>query len=146
MKIVVSACLAGERCRFDGFAKKNSRVADLVNRGLAIAGCPEVLGGLGTPRPAAEICGGDGLSVLEGKAKVMTIDGRDVTAAFMKGSNEFVAIAKEANCDKAILVSGSPACGVGRIFDGTFSGTVQSGDGVAAAALKLAGIEVEAVD
>jgi len=118
----------------------------MVRAGLAIAACPEMLGGLGAPRERSEISGGDGSAVLKGKASVITANGRDVTVAFLEGTARCAALAKEANCARAILKSKSPACGVGTIFDGTFSGTVQSGDGVAAAALKLAGIEIISLD
>lgn len=114
----------------------------MIRSGSAIAACPEMLGGLGTPRARAEVSGGDGLAVLKGKASVITISGQNVTGAFLEGAARFAAMAKEANCARAVLKSKSPACGVGAIFDGTFSGKVQSGDGVAAAALKLAGVEV----
>lgn len=118
----------------------------MIEEDSAIAVCPEMLGGLGTPRPRAEISGGDGLAVLKGTASVITINGQNVTGAFLEGAARLVTAAKEANCTVAILKSKSPACGVGTIFDGTFSGTVQSGDGVAAAALKLAGIEIISLD
>ena len=143
---LVSACLAGERCRYDGTSCPDKDIIAMISSGSAIAACPEILGGLGTPRARAEISGGDGLSVLKGKAAVITENGQDVTGAFLEGAARLVAAAKEANCTVAILKSKSPACGVGTIFDGTFSGTVQSGDGVAAAALKLAGIKIICLD
>lgn len=143
---LVSACLAGELCRYDGTGCPNKDIVAMVGAGSAIAACPEMLGGLSTPRARAEIRGGDGLAVLRGDASVINENGQDVTGAFLEGAARFVAVAKAANCAGAILKSKSPACGVGTIFDGAFSGTVQSGDGVAAAALKLAGIEIKSLD
>lgn len=143
---LVSACLAGERCRYDGTSCPDKDIVAMVREGSAIAACPEMLGGLGTPRARAEISGGDGAAVLKGEASVITVNGQNVTEAFLEGAARFIAAARGANCGVAILKSKSPACGVGTIFDGTFSGTVQSGDGVAAAALKLAGIKTISLD
>ena len=142
MKILVSACLAGERTRFDGTACPDDKIISLLDRGLAVPACPEILGGLRVPRPAAEIVGGDGSAVLDGKARVMTADGGDVTAAYLAGAERTLAAARAAGCRAAIMKSKSPACAVLTIFDGTFSGKVQSGNGVAAAALARAGIAI----
>ncbi len=144
--ILVSACLAGEPCRFDGTACPNDEIVTLVKGGGAVAACPELLGGLSVPRPAAEIIGGDGLSVMRGQARVLTIDGDDVTPAYVAGAARFAALATTHKCEKAVLKSKSPACGVGFIFDGSFSGKVQSGNGVAAAALAAEGIDVLSLD
>jgi uncharacterized protein YbbK (DUF523 family) len=115
---------------------------ELVEKGEAIPVCPEQLGGLPTPRPAAEIKGGDGTQVLSGKAKVVNSEGEDVTQKFVKGASDVLVVAKDKNVTEAILKTRSPACGCGGIYDGTFSGRVKKGDGVAAALLKKHGIKV----
>lgn len=140
--VLVSACLAGCECRYDGRANPAKKVSELVEQGRAVQVCPEEDGGLATPRPAAEIVGGDGHDVLDGRAKVMTSDGSDVTAAYIRGAEEALATAKEAGATKAILKSRSPSCGKGAIYDGTFSRTRVEGDGVTAALLARNGIDV----
>lgn len=102
--------------------------------------CPEEEGGLGTPRPASEIAGGSGADVLDGDARVLTDDGRDVTAEYLHGAQVALARAGDAGCRAAILKARSPACGCGAVYDGTFTRTLTEGDGVAAAALRRAGI------
>jgi len=140
--VLVSACLAGRRCRFDGSANPDDEVASLVAEGRAVLVCPEVDGGLGTPRPAAEIEGGDGHDVLAGRARVLTGEGRDVTAQYVKGAERALEAAREAGATRAILKSRSPSCGCGAIYDGSFSRTQREGDGVTAALLREHGIEV----
>ena len=140
--IVVSACLAGRRCRFDGTGAFEDEVARLVAEGRAVLVCPEVDGGLGTPRPAAEIEGGDGSDVLAGHARVVTRDGTDVTDAYVKGAHSALAAAQRTGARAAILKARSPSCGRGQIYDGTFSSTLEIGDGVTAALLRSEGIEV----
>ena len=140
--VLVSACLAGRRCRFDGSANPDDEVASLVAGGRAVLVCPEVDGGLGTPRPAAEIQGGDGHAVLAGRARVVTEQGKDVTAQYVKGAERALKAAREAGATRAILKSRSPSCGCGVIYDGTFSRTKSEGDGVTAALLRENGIEV----
>ncbi len=144
--ILVSACLAGERCRYDDLAQAVPAVEALVRQGRAIPFCPEVAAGLPTPRPAAEIVGGDGLSVLRGEARVMTARGDDVTDAFVAGAGLAVTCAQAAGCARALLKSKSPSCAVSTIFDGTFSGRIRPGIGVTAAALVNAGFDVETSD
>ena len=140
--ILVSACLAGRACRFDGTGAHQDAVAALIAEGRAVLVCPEVDGGLGTPRPAAEIQGGDGADVIAGRARVVTEEGDDVTDAYLKGAERALAIARESGATTAILKTRSPSCGKGSIYDGTFSGTLDAGDGVTAALLKAEGIEV----
>ena len=140
--ILVSACLAGRRCRFDGSANPDDEVASLVAQGRAVLVCPEVDGGLGTPRPAAEIQGGDGHDVLAGRARVVTKEGKDVTAQYLMGAERALEAAREAGATRAILKSRSPSCGCGAIYDGTFSRNKRDGDGVTAALLKEHGIDV----
>lgn len=140
--VLVSACLAGCACRFDGRAKPAAEIQQLVQRGEAVTVCPEVAGGLGTPRRPAEIVGGDGADVLDGRARVVDDTGRDVTEAHLAGAAEAVRAARAAGAEAAVLKDGSPACGSRQRYDGTFSGTRRSGQGVTAAALRRAGVAV----
>lgn len=142
MKILISACLIGVDCRYDG---GNSRNEDAISRhqnDQLIPVCPEEAGGLPTPRPAVEIVGGDGNDVLDGKAKVLTADGVDKTDEFLKGAQFALKLAQSQNATSVILKARSPSCGCGDIYDGTFSGTLHAGDGVTTALLKRHGIEV----
>ena len=140
--VLVSACLAGCECRFDGRSNPASKVAQLVAEGRAILVCPEEDGGLPTPRPPAEIVGGDGHDVLAGRARVVTNEGRDVTAEYVAGAERALAAALQAGATRAILKSRSPSCGKGSIYDGSFTRSTRAGDGVAAAILGSHGIEV----
>ena len=131
-QIIVSACLAGIECRYDGQANTVAAVEKLVKEGRALPVCPEVLGGLSTPRDKAERQG----------ERVMTEQGEDVSAAFWSGAKVAAEIARLAGCRKAVLKAKSPTCGCGRIYDGTFSGKLIEGDGIFCALLKQNGIEV----
>jgi len=130
--IVVSACLAGINCNYKGECCEDPSVVELVKTGRAIMVCPEQLGGLSTPREPAEIKNG----------RVVTVQGGDVTDAFLAGANEVLKICKKYNCHKTILKSRSPSCGSGKIYDGNFNGVLVDGDGVTAGLLKENGIEV----
>ena len=130
---VVSSCLAGVACRYDGTAQETLEVVEAVRQGKALPLCPEMLGGLPAPRQAAEIKEG----------RVVTAAGVDLTQPFQKGAEIATQIAILAGCRKAVLKARSPSCGCGRIYDGTFSGRLVDGDGVWAQALKKAGIEVK---
>ena len=130
--IIVSACLAGVKCRYDGTAKPCEKVISLVKEGKAISVCPEQLGGLSTPRVASEQVGN----------KVISKDGKDVTAEFVKGAEAALKIAKLAGCKVAVLKSKSPSCGCGMVYDGSFSGKFRKGDGVFTALLKKNKIKV----
>jgi len=129
---IVSACLAGIKCRWDGESKPCQKVVDLVKEGKAIPVCPEQLGGLTTPRIPAEQRG----------KKVFTKDGKDVTSQFDRGAEETLKIARLSGCKEAILKSKSPSCGSGKVYDGTFSGNLIDGDGVTANLLKKNNIKV----
>ncbi|MCL5011477.1 MAG: DUF523 domain-containing protein [Candidatus Marsarchaeota archaeon] len=133
---IVSACLAGVSCRWDGKYKTNELIVKLISEGKAIPVCPEQLGGLTTPRMPAEQRGN----------KVFTKDGREVTKNFVKGAEEGFKIAKLCNCKEAILKAKSPSCGCGKIYDGTFTGNIISGDGVFTKLLKQNGIKVTTED
>ena len=140
--LLVSACLAGAKTRFDGEARLELELLELVREGRAIPVCPEQLGGLTTPRPPAEIQGGDGFDVLTGKARVITCDGRDVTEAYVRGAQEVLRLAQTWQAAGAVLKARSPACGSGEIYDGSFAGNLRPGFGVAAAILAQAGLPV----
>ncbi len=142
MKILVSACLLGVNCRYDGGNSRNENAIDRNKTDELIPVCPEEAGGLPTPRPAVEIVGGDGNDVLDGKAKVMTPDGEDKTDEFLKGAQHALEMAQSQGATSVILKARSPSCGCGKIYDGSFSGTLISGDGVTTALLKRHGIEV----
>lgn len=130
--LLVSACLAGIPCRWDGAEKGEDAIIDLVRRGEAILVCPEQLGGLTTPRSPSELKDG----------RVISREGRDVTAEFHRGAGITLAIARRYGCGEAVLKARSPSCGSGLIHDGSFSGSLVSGDGVTAALLKANGIVV----
>ena len=147
-RILVSSCLLGHRVRYDGRGKSSG---DLVlarwrAEGRLVPFCPEVGGGLPVPRPAAEISGGTGADVLDGRARVLTRDGTDVTAAFVAGARQALAQARAYGARIAILKEFSPSCGSGRVYDGTFSGTAVPGEGVTTALLERAGIAVFSED
>jgi uncharacterized protein YbbK (DUF523 family) len=141
--LIVSACLAGKPCRYDGEGKPNDEIVALYERGEAVLVCPEEMGGLTTPRVPSEIALGTGEDVLNGNARVITKDGRDVTKEFMLGAQETLCTARSCGAKLAILKAKSPSCGCGMIYDGTFSGKLHEGDGVTAALLKRNGVEVE---
>lgn len=130
--IIVSACLAGVECRYNGQAFPIPMVVEMVKKGQAISLCPEVLGALPTPRLSAEKCDN----------KIFSKDGQDVTEAYINGSKIALQIAKLVGCKKAILKANSPTCGVGKIYDGTFSGKLVPGEGVFSEMLKQENIEV----
>jgi uncharacterized protein YbbK (DUF523 family) len=140
--ILVSACLAGRACAYDGSARTDTTILELVRQGRAVLVCPEDEGGLGTPRPAAEITQGTGADVLDGRAKVITNEGVDVTREYLDGARIAVERAAEHGCRAAVLKARSPACGCGAIYDGSFTKSVREGTGVAAAALDRAGVEI----
>jgi uncharacterized protein YbbK (DUF523 family) len=138
--ILVSACLLGVNCRYDGKNCFDERVSRLAHKVMLIPICPEQLGGLGTPREPMRIVGGTGLDVLGGKAKVVSESGTDVTENMLKGAEETLKIAKSLNVGDAILKARSPSCGCGEIEDGMFPGKLIKGDGVTTALLKRSGI------
>lgn len=143
--ILVSACLAGINCAWDGGNRVNPEVKRLLAEKLAVAVCPEVLGGRLIPRLKTEIKGGSGEDVLDGKAKVIDESGTDVTAEFIKGAYESLEIVKKNNIKKAILKARSPSCGAGKIYDGSFKGKLIDGNGVLAALLKREGVYVKVI-
>ena len=130
--VLISACLLGFPCRYDGAGKADARLQALAKTRRLIPVCPEQLGGLPTPRPPAERVG----------ERVLARDGTDVTPAFVRGAEETLRLARQLGCTTAILKARSPSCGSGQIYDGTFSGRLVSGSGVTAALLRQNGIAV----
>ena len=132
MKILVSACLLGLRCRYDGQSKPNAAVLALGERHQLVPCCPEQLGGLPTPRSPSEWQG----------QRIVNRAGEDVTAQYLRGAEEAVSLARTLGCELAILKERSPACGSREIYDGSFTKTLIPGKGSAARALETAGIPV----
>lgn len=131
-RILVSACLLGVPCRYDGKSVPCEGVICLKERAQLVPVCPEQLGGLTTPRTPAERRG----------ESVVTRDGRDVTAQYRRGAQEALRLARLFGCTKAILKSKSPSCGCGLIYDGSFSGKLIPGEGVTARLLRENGVDV----
>ncbi|MFG2497532.1 DUF523 domain-containing protein [Streptomyces sp. NPDC048441] len=142
--VLVSACLRGVPCRFDGRAKASPELDDAVAGREVVSFCPEAAGGLSTPRRPAELVGGDGHDVLDGTARVVDDTGQDVTAEFVAGARSALAAALAGGCTQALLMPRSPSCGRGTVYDGSFSGDLVAGDGVTAALFERNGISVRA--
>jgi uncharacterized protein YbbK (DUF523 family) len=132
MRLLISACLLGVCCRYDGKAKAHPMAAKLAERHTLVPVCPEQLGGLSTPRPPAERRGN----------RVVAADGTDVTAQYRKGAEETLALCRLLDCEAAILKERSPSCGSREVYDGTFTKTLTAGNGVTAALLEAHGIPV----
>ncbi|RDL52685.1 hypothetical protein BLJAPNOD_03848 [Ensifer sp. M14] len=144
-KILVSACLMGHAVRYDGASKPlvHPAIDRWREEGRLVTICPEMSAGMPVPRPPAEIASGlSGVDVLDGKAAVVENTGRDVTGEFLAAAENALSLALEADCRFALLIDGSPSCGSGFVYDGTFSGARHAGQGVAAALLARNGIEV----
>lgn len=144
-KILVSACLMGHAVRYDGNSKPliHPAIDRWREEGRLVTICPEMSAGMAVPRPPAEIEGGaTGEDVLAGTARVMEIAGGDVTAEFLQAAENALTLAQETGCRYALLIDGSPSCGSDFIYDGSFSGARHAGQGVTAALLQQAGIEV----
>ena len=131
-KILVSACLLGENCKYNGKNNRNKKVLEYIKDKEVIPICPEVFGGLSTPRIPSEIKGDT----------VINKEGNDVTKNFMDGAYKTLSIAKKYNIKKAILKQKSPSCGCGKIYDGNFNGNVIDGDGITTRLLKENNIEI----
>ena len=132
MKILVSACLLGLRCRYDGQSKPNAKVLALGEMHTLVPCCPEQLGGLPTPRSPSEWQG----------ERIVNKAGQDVTEQYLRGGEEAVRLARTLGCQAAVLKERSPACGSREIYDGSFTGALRPGKGSAAKALEAAGIPV----
>jgi uncharacterized protein YbbK (DUF523 family) len=143
--VLVSSCLLGAPVRYNGEHKRSDSaiLARWVAEGRVVAVCPEMAGGLPVPRPAAEIASGaSGAAVLAGKAKVIDVRGNDLSAAFVAGARDTLLQAQALGIRVAVLKEGSPSCGSGYIYDGSFSGSKLNGHGVTAALLQSAGLRV----
>lgn len=140
--VLVSACLLGRTCRYDGGHCRHVGAQALAQSGRVIPICPEAAGGLSTPRPPAEIRGGDGRDVLAGRARVVGREGQDVTGAFLAGAQAVADLARACGARAAVLKECSPSCGVREIYDGSFGGRRTPGIGVTAALLQKEGVLV----
>lgn len=131
-KLLVSACLLGVNCKYNGGSNDTPAVRGLAGRYDLVPVCPEQLGGLPTPRVPSERLGD----------KVLTRDGRDVTGAFRRGAERTLEIALEQGAVGAVLKERSPSCGCGAVYDGSFTGTLRPGDGVTAELLRSRGVKI----
>ena len=132
MKVLVSACLLGVSCRYDGQSKQYPLIEELCRRHQVVPVCPEIMGGLSTPRTPAERQG----------TQVITKTLGDVTEEYQRGAQQALHLAQMLGCGAAVLKERSPSCGSGEIYDGTFTGTLAEGWGVAAQLLRENGIRV----
>lgn len=130
--ILVSACLLGTPCNHEGGHSRRAAVEALATTHRLVPICPEVCGGLSTPRPAAERIGD----------RVINVEGDDVSAAYERGARAAVELARAVGARRAVLKARSPSCGSAQIYDGSFSRTLIEGEGTTAAALRAAGVEV----
>lgn len=143
--VLVSACLLGHPVRYDGRSVPGDHnvLAGWLDAGRVVPVCPEVAGGLPVPRPPAEIKpGADAVAVLAGRARVMTVSGEDATRPFVAGAQQALDVARRRAIRIAVLKEGSPSCGSGYVYDGSFSGQRQPGVGVTAHLLAEAGVRV----
>lgn len=139
MKVIVSACLAGDHCKYNGGNNLNQKMMDFLKSHEIIKVCPEVLGGLPTPRPSAEIVG----------SQVMNTEGKNITKEFTLGAQIAFEIVKKKNPELIILQSRSPSCGIKQIYDGTFAGKKIPGHGLFAELCIKAGykiLDIEDID
>lgn len=140
--ILVSSCLAGVECRYNGSHSYVGKINKLVEEKKAVIACPELLGGFQTPREPAEVIGGTGEDVLDGRAVIKTQSGKDVTDLYIKGAYLTLEMARRIKADTIVLKENSPSCGSGHIYDGSFSSQKIAGNGVTAALLKKEGFRV----
>lgn len=140
--ILISACLLGINCRYDGTAKETPGLKALLQDFRVVPFCPELLGGLIAPRPPAEIRAGDGAGVLSGLARVYNQNGQDLTTEFIRGARATLDLVKLNQPCLVVAKANSPSCGAGKIYDGSFTGRLKNGDGVTTALLRQAGFMV----
>ncbi|MBV1914799.1 MAG: DUF523 domain-containing protein [Pseudomonadales bacterium] len=143
-RILISACLIGEKVRYDGKIRADipKQISVWIDQGIVVPVCPEVGGGMSIPRNPSEICGGDGCDVLSENATVVNTEGKEVTALFLKGAEVALRLCRKHNIKVAVLTESSPSCGSGTIYDGEFSGNKILGVGVTTALLRKNGIKV----
>lgn len=144
--IMVSACLLRKNVKYNGEMNENALLAKYEKCGRFFEVCPEVFGGLTSPRPPAEIQGGTGFDVISGRVKVIDKEGADKTADFLRGAEGLLELVKKHNVKIAILKENSPSCGSHFVYDGTFTGKKIHGSGVAATLIGEAGVTVYAED
>ena len=137
---LISACLCGVNCKYNGANNYNEKCNELFISGKAVLICPEQLGGLTTPRVPSELQA-NAKDVMEGNGKVITKEGLDVTMEFIKGAKEVVKIAKKIPVSAAILKEGSPSCGVNFVYDGSFNEKKVKGRGITTEMLNEIGIK-----
>ena len=144
VKVLVSACLMGERVRYDGakLPYDSAILKSWKHDGMIVPFCPEVAGNLPVPRPPAEIIKGTGADVIEENTGVFNINGQDVTESFIRGAEKALAVARKMQITIALLKDGSPSCGKTSIYDGSFSKVRRPGNGVTTALLEKNGISV----
>ncbi|MDT0161342.1 MULTISPECIES: DUF523 domain-containing protein [Bacillus] len=140
--LLVSSCLAGLEVRYNGTHCLQENICQLIDQKKAVSICPELLGGLPVPREPAEIIGGDGGDVLDGRARIIEKSGRDVTELYINGAYAALKKAEELQVSAVVLKEFSPSCGSSVIYNGEFTGRKVAGDGVTSALLKRNGIRV----
>ena len=140
--VLVSACLMGIRCRYDGGSRRNDELMRKLDAVSVVPVCPERLGGLPTPRALADFVGGDGRAVLAGKARLLNSEGIDVTGEYLHGAERVVRLAQRFGVEEAYLKDFSPACGLTQVC---IEGKRSPGVGVCAAMLADAGLTLHAV-
>lgn len=138
-KILISACLYGEKCRYNG-SNVNSDLKFDEKEVLKI--CPELLGGLGVPRESCEIVGGNAEDVINGTAKIIGLSGKDYTNEYLQGMEKAIQLVKKHKIEIAYLKQNSPSCGYGKVYDGNFCGKIIKGNGIFAEMLKKLGIKI----
>ncbi|MPQ44936.1 DUF523 domain-containing protein [Clostridium tarantellae] len=140
--ILISACLCGVNCKYEGGNNLNNKALNLLKEGKAIVVCPEQLGGLSTPRIPSEIVGGNAKDVLNRKAKVLSKAREDVSENFIKGAEETLKLAKEIKAEYVILKAKSPSCGKGIVYAGKFNRETKEGNGITCELLIQNGFKV----
>lgn len=142
-KIIVSACLLGKKCKYNGKNNFNEKIIEFLEDREYIEVCPEVLSGLSTPRLPSEIEDGfSGDDVIKGRARVFSVEGSDLTDYFISGAEKTLDIALKNEVELAVLKESSPSCGSGMIYDGKFNNKKKIGRGVTSALLEKNGIKV----
>lgn len=136
---LISACLAGMRTRYDGSSRPHPSLAELAARAILVPVCPEILGGMGIPRPRCSFQGGDGQSAVHGRGRVIDINGNDRTSAFLRGAQEVRRIVELIRPDLIVFKEGSPSCGLRRV---DVEGRKEEGCGVTTAFLSELGIPI----
>jgi len=126
-KVLISACLLGKNCRYNGGHSQLNELNKLDVEWIPV--CPEESGGLGTPRPSAEMQE-NAETILNGKGKIITNKGKNVTAEFIQGAEQSLQLGLGVEVKIAVLKSKSPSCGIGKIYDGSFTKTLKTGDGI----------------